>query len=86
MCKALPGLHSFTGNTVSAFAGHGKLAAFKLLKTVTSFQDLFKLLFTDWQLSDELFGGLQAFICSLYSSRTSTFYVNELRYLLFCAK
>ena len=62
MCKALPGLHSFTGcNTVSAFAGHGKLAAFKLLKTVTSFQDLFKLLGTDWQLSDELFEGLQAF-------------------------
>ena len=33
VCHALVGLHSFIGcNTVSAFAGKGKLAALKIMK------------------------------------------------------
>ncbi len=33
LCNALFGMHAFTGcDTVSAFAGHGKMTAFKQMK------------------------------------------------------
>ena len=42
---SLPGLHAFTGcDSVSAFAGKGKLIAYKLLKNSSSYQEVFGLL------------------------------------------
>ena len=48
MCKSLPGLHSFTGcDTVSAFAGKGKLTALKKVRQTSEFQSTFKDLGTE---------------------------------------
>ena len=87
VCKCLIGLHAYTGcDSVSAFAGKGKITALKLIKRHKSFQDLFKQLGMQWEVSSELFERLQEFTCKLYSSNPGTNDVNELRYRLFCAK
>ena len=87
VCKCLIGLHAYTGcDSVSAFAGKRKITALKLVKRHKSFQDLFKQLGMQWEVSSELFERLQEFTCKLYSSNPGTSDVNELRYRLFCAK
>lgn len=87
VCQGLIGLHAFTGcDTVSAFAGRGKLSALKLLKKNEKHQDTFKELGQSWNVSQELSENIEEFVCQLYASSTSTHDVNELRYNLFCAK
>lgn len=86
-CKALIGLHSITGcDTVSAFAGKGKVAAMKIVRTSQEHREALQQLGTEWTLTPELFHHLQSFTCHLYNARASTNDVNELRYALFCAK
>lgn len=87
VCRALPGLHAFTGTDyTSAFAGQGKLKAMKLLLKETSYQELFSLLGSEWELSEENFQALQQFTCHLYAARTNISSVNKLRYHIYCAK
>jgi hypothetical protein len=87
VCRSLPGLHAFTGcDSVSAFAGKGKLAALKIIKQNKSFQNLFQQIGMQWGLTDELQAKLQEFTCMMYSSTPGTSDVNELRYRLFCIK
>ncbi len=84
--EALIGLHAFTGcDTVSAFAGHGKLKALKLLKKNKDYMEIFSKLGESWELSVELSKKVEKFTCHLYSTTTSTPEVNT-RYQLFCAK
>ena len=73
-------------NTVSAFSGKGKLSALRLTKRHMKFRELFQVLGTEWEVSDELFTCLQEFTCFMYSSNPGTSEVNDLRYRLFCAK
>ena len=85
VCKALIGLHAFTGcDTVSAFAGKGKAKAFKLLKSEDYVRVAFNQLGQTWELPQDLFTELEKFTCQLYSSGTNK--VNEARYNLFCSK
>lgn len=70
VCKALPGLHTFTGReSVSAFAGKGKLSAFQIVRKTREYQQVFQELGKEWQLSEELFSKLQSFTCMLYSPK-----------------
>lgn len=86
-CKALPGVHAFTGcDSVSAFAGRGKVSALQLVRHDKAFQETFQQLGESCPLSEELFLKLQKFACQLYSSTSRTESVNALRYMLFCAK
>lgn len=95
LCDSLIGLHAFTGcDSVSCFAGKGKLLALKLLKKDPTNQ-AFKQLGQLWELSNEIFEKLEQFTYAMYAgcrsnkSRSSTVRcssVNELRYQLFCAK
>ena len=95
VCDSLIGLHAFTGcDSVSCFAGKGKLIALKLLKKDPSNQ-AFKQLGQCWELNDEIFEKLEQFTCAMYagsrsnksrSSAAGGSSVNELRYQLFCAK
>ena len=56
VCEALPGLHAYTGcDTVSAFAGKGKLAAYRALAKSTEFQNTFKQLGMEWDLPDDVY-------------------------------
>ena len=80
VCDALIGYHSFTGcDTVSAFAGRGKLSALKLLKKghlPRDFQPTWAV------MGDDLFDQIQKFTCHMYTSDGHTDKVNELRYHL----
>ena len=87
LCKALIGLHAFTGcDSVSAFAGRGKLNALKIMKAKPEIADAFLKLGQLWSLSDDLLNKLEKFTCLLYTSTPNTFNVNSLRYNLFCTK
>ena len=86
ICDILIGLHTFTGfDTVSAFAGQGKLGALKLLKKNITYQDTFSQLGQAWDVSSD-HDNLQQFACNMYVSGTSTSEVNDLYYQIFCAK
>ena len=87
VCKALLGLHAFTGcDSVSSFAGIGKVKPLKILRKNDEFQEVFARLGEEWPVTEELFGKLEAFVCALYGATKGTSDVNELRYALFCAK
>jgi len=87
VCRALIGMHAYTGcDTVSAFAGKGKARALKLLMSNSDHQEMFIELGQEWNLSQELLEKLEAFTCLLYAPKASTSQVNNLRYHLFCAK
>ena len=77
------GLHAFTGcDSVSSFAGIGKVNPLKILRKNDEFQQVFVTLGEEWSVTEELFGKLEAFVCALHGTSD----VNELRYALFCAK
>ena len=87
LCSSLLGMHAYTGcDTVSAFAGRGKIGALWIVKEQRYFQEMFDLLGVEWEFSDNLFQMLQNFTCRMYSSRPGTNSINELRYRLFCSK
>ena len=87
LCQALPGLHAYTGcDTVSAFAGCGKVSALKLLQKNENFWETFQKVGADWTLTPELYAALQEITCQMYSSKSRNTNINEMRYALFCAK
>lgn len=87
VCRALIGLHSFTGcDTVSSFAGKGKVSALKLVVGNKNVQQMFSKLGTDWDLSPVLMDELEAFTCLLYAPKGASTKVNDLRYSLFCTR
>ena len=66
VCKALLGLHAFTGcDSVSSFAGIGKVKPLKILRKNDEFQEVFARLGEEWSVTEELFGKLEAFVCAL---------------------
>lgn len=87
ICEALVGVHAWTGcDSVSSFAGKGKVKAFNMIRNNVQFRDTFVLLGQQWSVSDELFDAIQRFTCSMYCRNTKAKGVNELRYDMFCAK
>ena len=82
--KALIGLHAFTGcDSVSAFAGKGKIKAQKLLIN-SEFVNLFSLLGTSWFVTEDMIDRLSEFVSCLYGKRMED--IDLLRYQLYCAK
>ena len=85
--EALVGVHAWVGcDSVSSFAGKGKVKALNVIKKNVHFRDTFVLLGQQWYVSDELFDAIQEFTCSTYCHNTKGKKVNELRYDTFCAK
>ena len=77
VCLSLIGLHAFTGSdTVSAFTGRGKLAALKLLKKNDKHKEIFKQLGESWNVPQDLFDNLEAFVCQIYACSSTTVEVN----------
>ena len=86
VCTALIGMHAYTGcDTVSAFAGRGKLGALKLMRS-EHYQEVFRELGQSWGLSTDLLKKLQAFTCKLYTTSMTTEDINTARHQLFCAR
>ena len=88
MRKAIIGLHAFTGcDTLSAFAGKGKVKPLKLLQKCPDFYKCLGNLGESWELSDEQFRDLEAFTCRMYLPQLlSCCDINECRYLMFCTR
>ena len=85
MCKALPGLHAFTGcDTVSAFAGKDKTRALRMLTANAKFKEAFAQLGVQWNLTPNLhvIVNLEEFVCKLYATRPATSSIDALRYNL----
>uniref|UniRef100_H3AH91 Uncharacterized protein n=1 Tax=Latimeria chalumnae TaxID=7897 RepID=H3AH91_LATCH len=86
---ALIGMHSYTGcdtvSAVTAFAGHGKLSALKLLCGNRKFQDAFTNLGQQWFKCSRCFKN-SIIIIIIIITRSSICDVNELRYQLFRVK
>ena len=80
-------MHAFTGcDTVRAFAGKGKAQTLKILKKNKRGREALTELGKDWDLTPELTDKLEELTCLLYSNKTVTTKVNELRYQLFCSR
>ena len=87
MCKALPGLHAFTGcDTVSAFAGKDKTRALTMLTANAEFKEAFAQLVVQWNLIPNVHVNLEEFVCKLYATRPATSSIDALRYNLCCAR
>jgi hypothetical protein len=86
VCDALIRLHAFTGcDTVSTFAGKGKVTALKKISSEKAY-NIFARLGSEWNLTDILMAELERFTCCMYAPKVTTVLINELRYQLFCAK
>ena len=84
VCTALLGLHPWTGyDTISTFAGQGKLKALKILLREQKFIDAFATLGSSWNVANELLCTIEEFVCQLYCRNTKILKVNELRYQMF---
>ena len=80
-------VHAFTGcDSVSTFAGIGKVKPLKILRKNNDFQEVFVRVGEEWSVTEELFGKLEAFVCALFGAKKGTSNVYELRYAIFCAK
>ena len=85
MCRALIGMHAFTGcDSVSAFSGKGKTKAFKLVTSEPSICNVLHRLGDDLSVPQELANELEECICKLYQSHSSCKDVNGIRYRFFC--
>ena len=79
-------MHAYTGcDSVSAFAGKGKLNALKIMKGDEEVRQAFLELGESWELTDELFQHLEKFSCIMYW-KDGPKDVNELRYHMYCTK
>ena len=67
VCKAIIGVHSFTGcDSVSIFAGRGKLNALKLMIGDAELQETFGGLGMEWIVPSHLINKLETFTCQYY--------------------
>ena len=82
-CQALPGLHAFTGcDSVSAFAGRGKMLALELVQKEPSLAQLMQDLGTCFPPRPDTTTSLEKFVCRLYKCSTDD--IDEARYDVFC--
>ncbi len=66
-CTALLALHAFTHcDTTSAFKGIGKIKPIKVLQKLPKFQPILAELGREWEITEELFVGLEEFTCAIY--------------------
>ena len=80
VCDALVGMHAYTGcDTVSAFAGRGKMGALKLMKSEKTYQEAFSKLGRSWNVFPDLFEKLQEITGHMSVPATHTSEVNKLR-------
>ena len=79
-CKALLGLHAFTGcDSTSAFKGKGKVRAIKYMLKDDIILKAAAKLGDDWKLTDDVVIGMERLTCRLYGT-TRVNDVNECRY------
>ena len=79
-CKGLVGMHAFTGcDSVSAFAGKGKISSLKLMITNREVLEAFLELGREWSLFQKLMENLEAVTGLIYAANTTLANVNDMR-------
>ena len=80
-------MHAFTVcDSVSAFAGIGKVRPLKKLLVTKEYQRTFQQLGSNLLMSEDLLLQLESFVCDLYGAKKDTTDVNQCRYAVFRAK
>ena len=83
--KPLLGLHGFTGcDTISSFAGKGKVKPVKVMMSNESYLNMFASFGNEPKLSEDQFLVIQKFVCHLYGHQDQ--YTNMVRYKMYAAK
>ena len=87
---ALLGYHCFTGcDSISSFAGRGKIKPLKLMLSANHYVEAFSSLGTTNTVLNEVSTELQRFVCHMYGRRSTNsevVNVNDTRYFLYCQK
>ena len=87
VCKALLGLHAFTGcDSVSAFAGIAKVRPLNLLCCKKELQVMFQDLGEQCSVTEEMYIQLESFVCAMYGVKKGNQDINQCRYKVFCSK
>ena len=85
ICKALIGLHAFTGcDSVSSFAGKGKKTVYRLVKTNPECLSTMQQLGECFDMPENIIEKIEKFVCVMYGL-DKVGKVNEARYKLFCS-
>ena len=86
LCAALPGYHAFTGcDYTASFCRKGKTRRLKIVENRQDFQEMFKSLESNEELTEDLLRKFEEFVCVMYGRRKwST--VNEARFEIFLEK
>ena len=80
--KCLIGFHAFTGNDyISSFFQKGKTACCKIVERNCKLAEVFASLGCFWNLQDNVFNGLEEYVCYLYGFRKKD--INHVRHELF---
>jgi hypothetical protein len=83
LMKSLIGIHSFTGcDTVSSFAGRGKVKPLVLMTKDVKYVEAFAELGEEPSVSSQLKETLESFTCKMYGGKDGA--VNELRFRMYC--
>lgn len=89
LVKALLGFHCFTGcDTISAFAGRGKLKPLSLLVGNEDYIDVFCSLGEELSLTNEMIRKLERFVIHMYGKKptSQTLSIDDIRYSLYCQR
>ena len=82
VCNALISFHCFTGcDSVSSFHGKSKAKAYKLMAESAQFKVMFQQLGSSFTVEEDVFSGLERFVCQLYGQECDS--VNKARYNMF---
>ena len=86
LMKSLVGFHSFTGcDTISAFAGRGKIKPLKLMVRDVRYVEAFDQLGEHTEITGNLLQTIKAFVCHMYGWKSSDS-VDEIRYRMYCQR
>ena len=84
LLRSLIGIHSFTGcDTVSSFAGKGKVKPFNLMVRYIEYIEAFANLGSTEVISNDYLQIFEEFVCQLYGTQNATS-INDLRYQMYC--
>ena len=83
--RALLGLHGFTGcDTISSFAGKGKVKPLKTMMKEDQYINLFATFGDAPELTEAQFNTIQSFVCDMYGHKDTN--TNNVRYKMYAAK
>ena len=82
--EALIGIHSFTGcDTISAFAGKGKVKPLNLMMKDKKYVETFSRLGKSVNVDDDVMNEIKRFVCHIYGWR-GTQSLQDVRYKMYC--